>query len=53
MIHVDDPDRLGRGNAEFTVNGQLREQANAVFPTDGSTFHVHVRLRPQHAPISD
>ena len=51
LIRVDDPDRLGQGDAEVTVDGQPRQQENVVFPTDGSTRHVHVRLRPRHAPI--
>ena len=52
LIRVDDPDRLGSGDAEVTVDGLPPEQANVVFPSDGSTRHIHVRLRPRPAPVS-
>jgi cyclic beta-1,2-glucan synthetase len=44
-IEVRDPDHVGHGLVEITVDGTPATGARVAFPVDGSTRHVRVRLR--------
>jgi cyclic beta-1,2-glucan synthetase len=44
-IEVEDPEHVGHGLVEMTVDGVSVPGAIATFPTDGSTRRVRVRLR--------
>jgi cyclic beta-1,2-glucan synthetase len=43
-IRADDPDHLGGGVMELTVDGVICADPVVPFPTDGSMSHVHVRI---------
>ncbi|MEY9626342.1 cyclic beta-1,2-glucan synthetase [Sinorhizobium fredii] len=45
VIRVDDPERIGKGQAEVEVEGTRRMETTVAFPTDGSTHRVRVHLR--------
>jgi len=45
-VQVEDPDHLGRGNVELTVNGARQATGGIPFPTDGAEIEVRVRLTP-------
>lgn len=45
-VQVEDPDHLGRGNVELTVNGARLTTGGISFPTDGAEIEVRVRLTP-------
>jgi len=45
-IRVEDPDRIGSGAVEITLDGQTNPSRSVAFPVDGSTRHVTVRLGP-------
>jgi cyclic beta-1,2-glucan synthetase len=48
-IAIEDPEHLGRGLAEITVDGTLIDTAQVGFPQDGSTRNVRVRLSARSA----
>ncbi len=49
-IQIEDPDRLGAGPVELTVNGEPTKGSIVDFPTDGSTHHICATImRSQHA----
>ena len=48
-ISIEDPDHLGRGVAELTVDGMPAKGARVAFPTDGSVRDVRVRLTRSHS----
>ncbi len=44
-IEVEDPQGMGRGRTETTVDGK-RHEGGIALPTDGKTLRVQVRLKP-------
>jgi cyclic beta-1,2-glucan synthetase len=49
-IRVDDPERIGRGQVEMTIDGAPHTGNVVAFPTDGSVRRVVVRLHPAVEP---
>ncbi|MCP4386470.1 MAG: cellobiose phosphorylase [Hyphomicrobiales bacterium] len=47
-VHVEDPDRIGSGLVEITVDGEPSSDTDVAFPTDGTTRNVHARLRSRN-----
>ena len=43
-VRIDDPEHLGRGAVEITVDGQRIATDSVEFPTDGSVRAVRVRI---------
>lgn len=48
-IRIDDPDRLGSGAVELTVNGEPWSGSRIPYPEDGATCEVTARIRPAPA----
>ena len=48
-LRIDDPEGLGTGAVEITVNGHAHSSATVEFPTDGATVEVTARLRVEPA----
>jgi cyclic beta-1,2-glucan synthetase len=46
VIRVEDPDRLGSGDVTITIDGERQLSGTVMFPTDGSTSEVQVRICP-------
>ncbi|RWM24640.1 hypothetical protein [Mesorhizobium sp.] len=49
MIRVEDPEGIGQGHVEMTVDGIRAVGAMIAFPENGSTRRVGVRLRQAKA----
>jgi cyclic beta-1,2-glucan synthetase len=45
IITIDDPERIGTGRVELTVNGRSVRGDHVALPTDGRQHHVTARLR--------
>jgi cyclic beta-1,2-glucan synthetase len=45
IIRVEDPDGIGSGSVTITVDGEHRPGGKVAFPTDGTTYQVHARIR--------
>ncbi|WGT51329.1 GH36-type glycosyl hydrolase domain-containing protein [Thioclava nitratireducens] len=48
-LRIDDPEGLGTGAVEITVDGHAHSSATVEFPTDGATVEVTARLRVEPA----
>jgi cyclic beta-1,2-glucan synthetase len=46
VIRINDPDRLGTGRVELTVNGRPAKGDCVAFPSGGAEQRVNARLRP-------
>jgi cyclic beta-1,2-glucan synthetase len=52
LVRVEDPEHVGRGVLEISVDGVPHEATPLAFPTDGSLRKVHVRLGSRPASIA-
>jgi cyclic beta-1,2-glucan synthetase len=46
VIRIEDPDHLGTGRIELTVDGHRTEGDHVTFPSGGAERRVNARLRP-------
>jgi cyclic beta-1,2-glucan synthetase len=46
LIRIEDPDRLGSGRVELTVDGHPAEGDRVTFPSGGAERRINARLRP-------
>jgi cyclic beta-1,2-glucan synthetase len=49
VIHIEDPERLGSGRVELTVDGRPANGDRVTFPSGGTERRVNVRLLPAAA----
>jgi hypothetical protein len=45
-IRIEDPDHLGTGRVELTVDGRPAEGDRVTFPSGGAERRVNAQLRP-------